>query len=209
MSIQQNVNTSLSLAAFGMSQIPYFKEKAALRVETREAKKLSEKYEKLAETGKEPETVGEAKAQQKIAEIGQKAAAKEFELNPTEKTLTGLERAEQDVFNLARQTAQLEGHRTYKMKTAKMPKKAAKPAYDPNAWRASIDARKATKPMGSPWTQDQAAAQANNAVAENRARFKNSNSLLKMKEELLNKDKDFQKTLDRLNARKKELEAKK
>lgn len=209
MSIQQSVNTSLSLAAFGFSQIPALREKAALRAEAKEAAKLSKKYLQQAEEGKIPKTVGEARAQQKITETGLKAATKAFELNPNEKTLKELEMQEQDAFDSAKEVARFEGHRTYKMKTAKMPKKATKPAQDPNAWRASIDAQKATKPMGSPWTQDQAAARANDAVAENRARFKNSNSLLKMKEELLNKDKDFQNTLDRLNARKKELEAKK
>lgn len=102
MSIQSNINQSMSLLAFGMSQIPAIQEASKRRAQMRQAEKLSEKYEALAEHGKDPETIGEAKAQLHIARVGKEAGEARLALDPTERNVKELAMYEQDISDLSR-----------------------------------------------------------------------------------------------------------
>lgn len=111
MSIQSNINQAISMAGLLYSQSPAAARK---REETAEAvRQEAEKrktqqaiagYERMAEQGVIPETEGERVAQLRIAQSGESAYRRAYELNPTEETYSAFQSATEDVAELRSMT---------------------------------------------------------------------------------------------------------
>ena len=107
MSIQSNINQAISMAGLLYSQSPAAarkKEEAAEAVrqeaERRKAQKAIEGYERMSEQGAVPETEGERIAQLRIAQSGESAYRRAYELNPTDETYSAFQSATEDVAEL-------------------------------------------------------------------------------------------------------------
>lgn len=107
MSIQSNINQAISMAGLLYSQSPAAtkkREEAAEAVrqeaEKRKAEQAIAGYERMAEQGAIPETEGERAAQLHIAEAGEAAYRRAYELDPTEETYAVYQRAAGDASEL-------------------------------------------------------------------------------------------------------------
>lgn len=102
MSIQQSINQGLSLAGLLFSQTPYAATKKEERVsaarEAAEKEKYQKQYQQYEEyarregVAKEPETEGELAGQLVLSRMGEQAARRLFELDPTQESITRFER---------------------------------------------------------------------------------------------------------------------
>lgn len=111
MSIQSNINQTISLLGLLASQSPLAEKQKVKAREAEERKKTQEqinKYEQMAEQGKEPETPAEAEAQLSIARVGEEAYSRAFAQTPTEKTYQGMLGQKRDVAELSQTKADLQ-----------------------------------------------------------------------------------------------------
>lgn len=107
MSIQSNINQAISMAGLLYSQSPAAtkkREQAAEAVRQEAEKRKTEQaiagYQRMADQGIVPETEGERTAQLHIAEAGETAYRRAYQLDPTEQTYAVYQRAAEDVSEL-------------------------------------------------------------------------------------------------------------
>ena len=107
MSIQSNINQAISMAGLLYSQSPAATRKreeaaeaARQESERRKTQQAIAGYERMAEQGINPETEGERMAQLHIAEAGESAYRRAYELDPTDRTYTMYQGATEEVAEL-------------------------------------------------------------------------------------------------------------
>lgn len=107
MSIQSNINQAISMAGLLYSQSPAAtrkREETAEAVRQEAEKRKTEQaiagYQRMADQGIVPETEGERIAQLRIAQSGESAYRRAYELDPTEQTYAAFQSATEDVAEL-------------------------------------------------------------------------------------------------------------